>query len=90
MILFKYGAILRSVMVLIVSWFLGGVIGYVAFLLTTKSFKFERYRLAVHVLRTLTLYSMLAEEKGVVEARRLIEEVEQVRRQRVQRGKREH
>ena len=61
---------------ILVAWFLGGILGYLGFLAITNALKVERLRLAAHMLRSLSLHALMANEKGNDEALRMLGEAE--------------
>ena len=62
------------------AWVVGGILGFIGFYALSNALKVERLRLAAHMLRSISLHTALASEKGNSEALRLVGEMEKEER----------
>ncbi len=58
------------------AWVIGGILGFIGFYALSNALKVERLRLAAHMLRSISLHTVLVSEKGNGEALRLASEME--------------
>ncbi len=66
----------EDIVILLIGWFLGGILGYIGYAAILRGLVIERLRLAAHMLRSHTLHAKVVLEGNNHEAIDLIVEVE--------------